>query len=303
MVLQRLKKITAFLVYSNLFIAVCALALTVETFVLLQLPQSVNWYAPLLFCCTLFVYCLHYWAKSKKDKTDSRLEWCRKNKMLLLVFLSASALIISAIVIYHRNDIFYRDGVFNYKNLALFILIPLLALGYSHPLTPWNKKGLRQVGWLKLVSLSFTWGFTTTLLPVWMLLPGNMNSFQLAILFLHRFFFIASLCVLFNINDHEEDKKDGVRTIAVSAGPEKSLRYGKWFTLFINSVMAVLLLCYFKLNQPVFFIALLLPVVLVFWLYHRFMASKEEALFVLQHDGMMIVKALLLIFALLTRSL
>ncbi len=303
MVLQRLKKITAFLVYSNLFIAACALALTVEIFVLLQLPQSVNWYAPLLFCCTLFVYCLHYWSKSKKDKTDSRLEWSRKNKMVLLVFLSASALVIAAIVIYHRNDIFYRDGVFNFTNLALFILIPLLALGYSHPLTPWNKKGLRQVGWLKLVSLSFTWGFTTTLLPVWMLLPGTMNSFQLAFLFLHRFFFIASLCVLFNINDHEEDKKDGVRTIAVSAGPEKSLRYGKWLTLFINAVLALLLLYYFKLNQPVFYIALLLPVVLVFWLYHRFTVSKEEALFVLQHDGMMIVKALLLIFALLTRSL
>lgn len=301
-----LKKILFFLVYTNLFIAACALALTYETFVLLQLPDSINWYLFLLFLCTLFVYSLHYFVKTKKAASDSRLLWCRRNKRLLFLTIITSALLIAGGVIVHFNAIFKIDDRLNYPNIVWFFLVPLVALGYSHPLTPWNKKGLRQTGWFKLLSLSLTWSFTTTLLPVLMLLPDFSESFskpQLIILFLHRFVFIASLSVLFNVNDYEEDKADGVKTIAVLLGPERTLRQGKRLTLLLNLAMAILLLYTFPLRHMSFYIAILIPAGLLYYFYDRFIPAKEEAFFVLRHDGLMIVKALLLIFALLIFSI
>jgi 4-hydroxybenzoate polyprenyltransferase len=156
-----------------------------------------------------------------------------------------------------------------------------------------------------MASLSFIWSFTTVVLPV-LMLPENMYSYpenkQVAVLFFHRFFFIAALSFLFNINDYEEDKKDGIKTFVVLLGPGKSLQYGKWIMSLANAITAVLLLNFFKLNQPVYYAALLIPVILLYLLYQRFSARKDEAAFVIRNDGLMIIKALLLIFAVQTDS-
>ena len=154
-----------------------------------------------------------------------------------------------------------------------------------------------------MASLSFIWSFTTVVLPVLMFPTANTGyagNNYVVILFIHRFFFIAALSLLFNINDYAEDKKDGIKTIAVLIGPLKSLRYGKWVMTILNVAAAFLLWYYFTVNNAVYITALLLPVILLFLLFHRFLALKDEAIFVIRYDGLMIVKALLLIFAVLT---
>lgn len=229
------------------------------------------------------------------------MDWCRKNRNLLLFIILLSSLLIAGGVVYHYQSIFGKPGAFNYRNLIWFILIPLVALGYSYPLNPWNKKSLRQTGWLKMTSLSFIWSFTTLILPVLMFQTSVIEQFnqtQLLIFFVHRFFFIAALSFLFNINDHDEDKEDGIKTIAVLIGPAKSLLYGKWLMTFLNLVTSFFLLYCFELNSPVYYAALFIPVILLFILYQRFSPMKDEAVFAIRYDGLMIVKALLLIFAL-----
>lgn len=264
-----------------------------------------NWYLLLIFLCTVFVYSLHYFIKSKKERSDSRLDWCRKNRSLLLAIIILSFFLITGGIIWHYKLILIKNGDLNYSNLAWFILIPILAMCYSYPLIPWNKKSLRQVGWLKMASLSFIWSFTTVLLPLLMYPVNNEveNSVtQTSILFIHRFFFITSLVFLFNINDYEEDKQDGIKTIAVILGPLKSLQTGKWVVVIVNTMTSLLLLYYFDLHHIAFFAVLLTPVIFLFEFYHRFSGQKDEAGFVLRHDGLMILKALLLIFAVLTFS-
>ncbi len=300
-----IKRILDFLVYSNFFIAGCALIFTYETFCLLHLPASLNWYLLLIFLCTIFVYSLHYFVKSTKEKNDTRLVWCRANRKLLQLIILLSFLLIAGGIFYHFKSIFITGGDFNYRNLAWFIIIPLLSLAYSHPLNPWNKKSLRQIGWLKMASLSFIWSFTTVILPVLMLpdpVTGLLENKYALVLFANRFFFIASLSLLFNINDYEEDKQDDIKTIAVLLGPVKSILYGKWVMLLLNAAAAFLLLRFFELNNPVFFAALLTPVIITFLLYQQFSPMKDETVFVIRHDGLMIVKAMLLIFALLILS-
>lgn len=290
-----------FLVYSNLFIGLCAAALAAETFLLYGLPRSLDWYIPLLFYCTLFVYSLHYASKLRKGKSGSRMQWCRQHPAILPATIIVSAAGIAGLVIIHRNELFFSNGTLRYSNIAWFILIPLLALAYSHPLNPVSKKSLRQVGWLKMVLLSGTWSFTTTALPILMLVPaGTVPAGPLAALCLHRFFLAASLSILFNILDYDEDRADGIKTIAVSLGPVRTLQSGKWVTGLLNAASAFWLIRAFDLWHPVFYLALGLPVLLVFAAYQRFRREGEEVFFVLRHDGLMIVQALLLIFALLT---
>lgn len=292
-----------FLVYTNIFIAACAFALTAETFLLLKLPASLNWYLPLLSCCTLFVYNLHYYVKTGTKKNGSRLAWCRSHKGLLLAFLWISGLFIAGIVVTHFTELFFSGNNINYGNISLFICVPLAVLAYSHSIIPGSKKALRQQGWLKMILLSAAWSFTTTLLPVMMLVHGSPESLsaeKLAVLFVHRFLFMAALSVLFNIKDQEEDKADGVKTIAVSLGPEKTLRYGQWVILLTNLAASLLLLYVFGLHHPAFYAAVLVPCGLLFLSYRRFRPAGEEAFFVVRYDGLMIIKALLLIFALLS---
>ncbi|HWR32564.1 MAG TPA: UbiA family prenyltransferase [Chitinophagaceae bacterium] len=237
-----------------------------------------------------------------KGKSDSRLDWCKKNRKLLLSIISLSFLLIAGGVTWHYKMIFIKNGHLNYSNFAWFILIPLLALSYSYPLIPWNKKSLRQVGWLKMASLSFIWSFTTVLLPLLMYPAKNDIENKVALvssLFIHRFFFIASLVFLFNINDYEEDKQDGIKTIAVILGPQNSLKKGKWVVLIINTATSLLLWYNFNMHHLAIIGGLFIPVMLLFLLYLRFSGQKDEAGFVIRYDGLMILKAMLLIFAVL----
>ena len=292
---------TRSVIYSNVFIALCALALTYESFLLLHLPSSLNWYLLLIFLCTIFVYCLHYFVKLRKNKTDDRLQWCRQNKKLLLWLIILSFIFIVGDVIYHFHSIFGPPGHFNYSNLTWFIVIPVLALGYSYPLIPRNKKSLRQIGWLKMASLSFTWSFTTVALPVLMLPDkGDLytRNYFVPVLFIYRFVFIAALSFLFNIRDREEDSRDGIKTLAVILGQGRSLSYGKWIMSILNIVFTYLFLWCFELQDTVHYVATFTPVVLLFFLYHKFSPMNNEAAFALRNDGLMLVKALLLIFAL-----
>lgn len=294
------KEMLRFIVYSNIFIGLCALALTFETFVLLDIPVSNNWFLLLVFLCTVFIYTLHYYTKSKTTKTDSRLDWCRRNSNLFLIILLLSFLLSAGGVVYHYQAIFFNDGKFNYRNLAWFGIIPVIALAYSYPIIPWKSKSIRQVGWLKMASLAFIWSFTTAILPVLMLDDPKNSTYpasEILPLFINRFFFIAALGFLFNINDYEEDREDNIKTLAVVMGPSKSLYWGKWITTGINILAGLLLIYFFGLYQPAFFAAIILPPLLLFFSFHNYKFSNEEASFVLRHDGLMIIKALLLIFA------
>lgn len=294
------KSILRFIVYSNFFIGLCALALAFETFVLLDIPVSNSWFLLLVFLCTVFIYSLHYFIKSKSAKTDSRLIWCRKNRALLLVILLVSLLLSITGVIYHYQVIFLKNGAFNYRNLTWFSLIPILALAYSYPIIPWKSKSIRQVGWLKMASLAFIWSFTTVILPVLMLhdsVSSHYRTVEIIALFINRFFFIAALGFLFNINDYEEDKEDKIKTMAVLLGPSKSLYWGKWISSGINILTGLSLIYFYGLHQPPFYAAIILPSLLLFFSFHNFKFSTEEAPFVLRYDGLMIIKALLLIFA------
>lgn len=299
--MNRLNKFICLIVFSNFFIAACALALTYESFEVLHLPKAVYWYLPAIFCTTLFIYTLHYYQKSFTNKIDNRLAWIRKNKLFTQSLLILSFILIALIFFFNFNSIFTGTALHNFKIALLIILLIILSLGYSSKLFFSKKKSFRQIGWLKLPLLSFVWSFSTVALPA--LITDAQTDFyttyfHMPVLFLHRFTFMMALCGLFNINDYEEDKKDGIETFAVTYGKSFSLKTGKWFFGLLNFVTGIILLKSFEWTHWSLYAAVFIPALLIFIAYHTLKENSAEEIFTLKYDGLMPVKAGLLIFAL-----
>jgi 4-hydroxybenzoate polyprenyltransferase len=298
--LNRLHKFICIIIFSNFFIAVCALALTYESFSILHLPPAAYWYLPAIFCSTLFIYTLHYYKKSFTEKIDNRLSWTRKNKLFSLYVLILSLAAILFLFFFNLNSIFSGTASHKLRILLLILLTILLSLGYSSKLFFSATKSLRQIGWLKLPLLSFVWAFSTVALPA--LLAGSetgfyTNYFHMPVLFLHRFTFVMALCGLFNINDYEEDKKDGIETFAVTYGKAFSLKTGKWFFGLLNLATGFILLKSFEWTHWLLYAAILIPALLIFIAYHTLKENTDKEIFTLKYDGLMLIKAGLLIFA------
>jgi 4-hydroxybenzoate polyprenyltransferase len=299
--LKRLHQFICIIIFSNFFIAACALALTYESFLILQLPSTAYWYLPAIFCSTLFIYTLHYYQKSFTDKADNRLDWVRKNKTFCQFILIASFALLLFLLFFNFNLIFNGTELHKVRVLVLIFFTIVLSLGYSSKLFFSKKKSLRQIGWLKLPLLSFVWSFSTVALPA--LFAGSetnfyTNHFHMPVLFLQRFTFMMALCGLFNINDCEEDKKDGIETFAVTYGKTFSLKTGKWFFGLLNLATGLLLLKSFEWTHWLLYAAVLLPALLIFISYHTLQENTRKEIFTLKYDGLMLIKAGLLIFAL-----
>jgi hypothetical protein len=276
--------------YYNFFIAFCAASLVYETVYLFQLTSKTHWFAWLVFFCTMNIYTFHYYLKSLKTEDDSRLNWYRKYKFIILLLLLTGCIAIGYLIITHFGILF--SG----RNIVWTLAIPLLSLAYSFPFLP-GGKALRHFGWLKLPLLSFVWSFTTVLLPAFYADGIHINSSQVWVLFFDRLIFIMALCMLFNVRDYEEDKVAGIITPVVALGPQAILSRGKWLMCLLNMITAILLVRQFHFHTPFQYAAVLLPVVLLYLLFHFFKPGRSEIQFVYLHDGLMPVKALLLIFA------
>jgi 4-hydroxybenzoate polyprenyltransferase len=300
---KRYEGIINHLVFSNIFIAACAGALTAETFALLNLRYA-YWFIGIIFCSTLLVYNLHYLLKSKSEKFDVRLGWMRNNNTMIIAISICSLLTLIALVILHYRYFFIKGNSLNGIKLLLFVAIPFLALAYSHPILPGRKKRVRTWGWFKPVYLSLFWSVITSILPLYFLFPEIIfnDTSAVSILVLQRFTFMLGLCILFNIKDLEEDEKDGLKTLAVVYGKQSTLYYGKWILLFFNSICTGLLIWQQSYANLLIFVALFIPVLLVWLLFHYFHRSNNTAAFVLINDGVMVIKAVLLIFALYISS-
>ncbi|MBK8952939.1 MAG: UbiA family prenyltransferase [Chitinophagaceae bacterium] len=195
------------------------------------------------------------------------------------------------------SDIFSKKSI-SAVNFS-FAIIGILSIAYSHTFSLLGIKAIRHKGKIKLLYLSAVWTFTTAVMPVLFNMGQTYSLFQLQFIFftLHRFIFIAALSFIFNIYDISEDKENNISTFAVMAGQQKSLMTGKWlFTLLYICLSITLLL---TLSSVYFFIilAILLPAPIIYFAYNNFNSRMPESTFALLYDGLMIVKALLLIFA------
>lgn len=189
----------------SIFIAVCAVALTFQTTMLLKLNTDLFVYG-FVFFATLCSYNF-YWILSKLSFTSKRNipDALRKEtKGFLLLIVSSSGLLYC----------------FSQSSISLQLVIPavLLTVLYTVPLLPLSfLKFTRKAGVLKTVLLAFTWTYATVIVPLqkdyWLLDSADLFIIS------RRFLFMLMLCIIFDNRDKAVDKIRGLHSLATVLKP------------------------------------------------------------------------------------
>ena len=271
------KKIAEFILFSSVFIADCAVALCIETNLLLHLPFNIISFYCFVFGATLAQYNLHYLVKKSAVTNSQRLAWSLKNKVLHKILLSVGIILILFSFLSFRLHHFIILGV-----------IGIIAFLYSFPVIPLGKKKrIKDYGFIKIITLALIW----TLVTVWF--PVVNFSFEkniFAFVFLQRFVFMFVLCLLFDVRDIEIDRKENIKTVAVIVGQKKSY-YLAYMSLGVLVILSILQFYYS--NDKGVLVAMLLSSVITFFTIKATKKTNSDFIYLAGIDGMMLLQALL----------
>jgi 4-hydroxybenzoate polyprenyltransferase len=194
-----------FILSHSIFIAVCAVALTFQTTLLLRLDTDPFVYG-FIFFGTLFSYNF-YWLLSKISFASAyniRGLLKKETRSYLILLISFVGLLFC----------FLRTSI----PMHFVIAAMVLTIIYAVPLLPVPAlQFTRKAGVLKTVLLAFTWTYVTVAIPLqkdYMLL-NNADLFITS----RRFLFMLMLCIIFDNRDKDMDKIRGLRSLATDIPP------------------------------------------------------------------------------------
>jgi len=207
-----LRKILDLVLYGNFFIAFCAVAMLLQTELLLFDVLQWNYLTTFVFAATLFLYALHRIVGMEKVKPFAekyRYAIITKYQHHILFYAIVGALVAA-----------YFFFSLCFQNQLLIVLPALLSLGYVVPFFGKNRR-LRDFDYIKIFLIAIVWAFITVILPV-VERKGWAVSVSDILLCIERSLFIFAITVPFDIRDLKVDQHIQVKTIPSIIGIEKS---------------------------------------------------------------------------------
>jgi len=273
-----IKKLWDFILFSSIFVAACAVALCMQTNVLLDLPfNSFSFYC-FVFGATLSQYNLHYLIKTVAVENSHRLAWSQRNKNFHFILLIVGiALILFSFFSFHLKHFIILAGLGGISFL------------YSFPFLPFGKKRrIKDYGLMKIMTITLLWTLVTVWFPV-NSMPFESNLFWFV--FAKRFVFMFVLCLLFDIRDIDIDRKEKINTLAVMLGRKKSYL----LSYFLMILFLILIIAqYIYLPQKGFLIAMLISLAATFITVELTKKNNSDYIFLAGIDGMMLLQVLLI---------
>ncbi|HEY6503000.1 MAG TPA: UbiA family prenyltransferase [Chitinophagaceae bacterium] len=271
--------LSRFFIYSNLFIALCAVLMVNQTCHLLLHETPDYYFMAFVFFSTICSYNFHWYLSSPTVLSSPRIEWQHRyhwlHLVLFIIGLTGSAF-----------SFIYLSG--HWFWLLLSAVITFL---YSAPKIP-NKyfRALRKIALGKTIFLALVWMYVTTILPVMISDKPWQTGFSLFAL--SRFFLVYSICILFDYRDREDDKIKGIRSL-ITLLDEKGIRNLFIFSILIFIVSTTGLLFY---NYSILSVSiLLLPGIIVAALYNYARKNFSDWLYYFVLDGLMALSAFLML--------
>jgi 4-hydroxybenzoate polyprenyltransferase len=275
-----------FLLFSNLFMALCAVAQALVTLHLISSKATYPLLA-LLLTSTLCIYNFSILLSKPKFPEKSpfrRIRWYFAHNRL-----NVTITVISAIAL---GPLFFMLSI---KSRLLLVGLSILSVGYSLPLFSSGKQkfGLRNIPGLKSLLITLVWTLSCVLLPIFEAESNHLAivSFNdTCILVAKRFLFIGSLTIPFDIRDLFQDSRAGLKTIPVVFGQRKAY-------LFCQLLLAGYLVLLFLFRDNGFnrdFFALSLTTLLMGWLIFNSEWEKNEYYYFFYMDGVLILQYVLL---------
>ena len=274
-----------YVLFSNLFIAVCAFGLVWQTYLLLQVPVRI-WEAVLAFLATFFIYNLDGLLPYKFNQNvafSERKSWVVQHRKPLLVLVCVSGL--AAVSLF-----FWYVQVSHIWFIAHLVAISLL---YSSQIIP-RKNGasipLRNLPLVKVFLIAYVWSCVTVLL---LLLSVGLPFFstEVDILFIRRFSFLFALTLLFDIRDYVKDKVTNTLTFPGLVG----VRNTKVFSIGLLVLFSVLT---WQTETGPALQALELSAIAAAFVVLFSHEKRNDYYFLILADGMMLLQSLLVYIAL-----
>lgn len=280
-IISLIKKISEIFLFGSIFISTCAVAMCVQTNLLLHLSlNNVSFYL-FVFGATLAQYNVHYLFKTTAVVNSGRLTWSLKNKDIHTILIAFGvALILYSLLSFHL------------KHFIFLLVLGTISFLYSFPFLPFtNKKRIKDFGLLKIITLSLLWTLVTVWFPVD---EANFSGLFFQLIFIRRFIFIFILCLLFDIRDTEVDRKENIATLSVKLGVKKSYALC-YLLLMIFGALSIIQFLYFQ-DAPQLF-AMLISAVATGIAIEYSKKNSSDIFYLACIDGMMFLQALLVIFA------
>lgn len=273
------KKLTEFLCFSSIFIGLCAVAMCIETNILLHLQLNGISFYGFVFGATLIQYNLHYFIKKTANQDSTRFRWSEGNKDVhRVLLLTGLVLVITSLFNFHL------------RHFLFLVLLGGISLLYSYPLLPFGqKRRIKDFGLLKIITLSLMW----TLVTVWF--PIVESSFQIIsfqLIFLRRFIFIFILCLLFDLRDVQIDSAENINTLPVIIGIHKAYNLS-YILLSLFVVLSVIQ--FFRIADTVQLFAMLISALATYFIIRYSKGNKSDLYYLGAVDGMMLLQAILVI--------
>ncbi|MEY4594697.1 MAG: hypothetical protein RIQ47_1107 [Bacteroidota bacterium] len=246
------------ILFSHLFLALCAVSLSISTSQFLQLSVSFSPSLGALASATVLYYNFHkfsYRLKSyRPDKIMRQLLASTVHPVDRYLFIIASLVFFAAF--------FYLD----YNEMLVWLIIIFLALCYSLPLLHNGSayQRLREMSLLKLFVVAFVWTAATVWLPVMSNL-SLLSSYEVFTISFSRFTLVFALCIPFEIRD---EKKEYIR------GMNSIMKLGRQRIVVLTAVALIISVVFILSlwsdgNNNIALVAFVIPqLVSMFWLLH-----------------------------------
>ncbi|MCB0612170.1 MAG: UbiA family prenyltransferase [Lewinellaceae bacterium] len=275
-----IRAIINLILYSNLWIALAALAMAAQTQLLLSGQVQPTPLLGFILFATLFLYAVHRIVGLEKAQP-----FLKKGRYYVISRFR-SHITFYAIAAGLGAAVFFLQLSFR---LQLAAVAPsLIALGYVLPFLS-GRRRLRDLSYVKIFLIAIAWSWITVLLPALEL--GMGWSIPMAILLLERAFFIFAITLPFDIRDLEVDAYNQVKTLPAQLG------YRRTKALAMACLMMMAALAGLNHHLDVYsngaFFALLLSALIAFALIYFADKVKHDYYFSGLIDGLMVLQFLL----------
>lgn len=279
--LKVLRSCWTFFIYSNLFMASCAVLMTAQSGLLFT-PTGYN---PSLlffvFSATLCSYSFHWYFTGTSAIITPRVSWLQQYRWVHVLFFFAGM----------AGTLFYLQYFIQYWPWIAGSMIATFL--YTAPKTPFRPlQELRKLALGKTIFLAAVWTYVTTVLPFVMEEAPWTRSMTLFTI--SRYFFVYMICILFDYRDRTDDKNAGIRSLITYMEPTGIRRLFLFsFGIFLTATIG--LYSYGFAITDTAFIVLAGLIVLV--LYRRATRDFSDMLYYFVLDGLMAFSSLLSLLA------
>ena len=281
--------------FGNLYLGVCAVALCIETSLLLNISLNIFPFYLIIFFCTCIYYTMIYVRSVGAINYNERTTWYRNNLLIIKKFLKTSIILTVAFLfflVWKNLSAIFSLSLFQY---LLIVIILLVAGWYTFSSHFFRIKNIRQTGWIKPFVVGLTWAGWVTVYPllVWSIQRRHsINNYfiPLLLLWLQDFLFFSINAVLFDIKDYRIDFQNHLKTYPVILGVRNTFR----FIIVPLTILNLLVFFLFQWQQnysAIQTVIQLIPYVLLIVIMINHRAQRGLLYYLAAVDGLVFAKA------------